>query len=160
MKYNSATSDQSSRQVNVTHKPAATKQCFLQADTRHKPAAVLQSWRNHKASKQSEIRQQAAIGTSLAVLWLVSLNGAITTSWAQPHYEKWTSTRMLLGYCTMLLSHCLCSHIYTPSSQVLSHVCYSKTSFHLCLLQVNVLLCVSFSEQSFHLCAPAKHNLT
>jgi hypothetical protein len=37
--------------------------------------------------------------------------------------------------CSVLSSHCLCHHMYTPSSQVLSGVSYIKTFFHLCLLQ-------------------------
>ena len=49
---------------------------------------------------------------------------------------------------------------YTPSLWIFSHVCYIKTSFHLCLIQKNILSCTCFSKTSFHLCAPTKHHLT
>jgi hypothetical protein len=40
----------------------------------------------------------------------------------------------------------------TYSSCVLSHPCFSRTSFHLYLLQQNIHSCVCFSKTSFHLC--------
>ena len=54
--------------------------------------------------------------------------------------------------CSVLVSHCLWVHIYTPLPQVLLRVCYMKTSFHPCLLWENILSCVCFSKASFHLC--------
>jgi hypothetical protein len=54
--------------------------------------------------------------------------------------------------CSVFAFHYLWVHIYPPSSWVLSHVCYVKTSFHLCLLQEIILSCVCSSKTSFLLC--------
>ena len=53
-----------------------------------------------------------------------------------------------------MLSACLplsVGHIYTPSSSVLSCVCYIQTSFRLCLLQENILSPVCPRQPSFGL---------
>ena len=79
----------------------------------------------------------------------------------------WINTSVLLAknseveQTKLMLSarpHCLWNHI--PLSRVLLHVYFIKTSFHLCLLQENILPRVCFSKTSFHLCALAKHHLT
>ena len=52
---------------------------------------------------------------------------------------------------SVLTSHHLLGHIYTPSSLALSHVCFRK--------QEDSLSCVCFSKASFHLWAPANYRL-
>ena len=72
--------------------------------------------------------------------------------------EEWGGVNQTNAQCS---SPTVCGdHIYTPPSQVFPRVCYIKTSFHLCLLQENILSCVCFSKTFSHLCAPAKHHLT
>lgn len=56
---------------------------------------------------------------------------------------------------SVLVFQCMCGHICTPSSKVLSHVCYIKTSFPLYLFQQSILTCVSFSGSFFHVFALA-----
>ena len=151
-----------------------TSQSSRQANTRHKPAPVVQSWENCQACQLAWGEAAEVVSccrTSWAVLWQVSLNVGITTSWSQQHYIRRNSTCMSLAKNSkveqtkpMLSAHLplwkLWGHIYTPSSWVLSRVYYIKTSFHLCLLQENILSCVCFSKIPFHLCASANHHLT
>ena len=51
--------------------------------------------------------------------------------------------------CTNTIQHCPPSIGSFLTSCALSHVCFSKTSFHLCLLQQNVPYCVCFNKTSF-----------
>ena len=113
-------------------------------------------------------KQQEATGTSQEVLWRVSLYEA-TTSWTQQCNVRWTNTCVLLARNSegrAKQTNAPAStvggvvFIYIPSLWVFSHVCYGKTSFHLCLLQQNILSDVCLSKTSLHLCAPAKHRLT
>ena len=67
---------------------------------------------------------QEATRTPPEIFWYVSLYGVMTNR-AQLHYARWTNTCVLLAK--------------NPSLHVLPHVCFSKTSFYLCLLQQNVL---------------------
>ena len=114
------------------------------------------------------LKWQAATGISRIVLGQISLNADVTTSWHQQRYvrelihaccywrlAKWSKP----SQCSVLTSHYLWGHIYTPSSGVFSCICYIKTSSHLCLLQENSLSRVCFSKTSFHLCASANHHL-
>ena len=63
--------------------------------------------------------------------WWVSLYGVLTNP-AHLCNVRQTNTCMLLTK--------------NPSSCVLSHACFSRTSFHLCLLQLNVPSCVCLSK--------------
>jgi hypothetical protein len=55
--------------------------------------------------------------------WFISVYG-VQTNRAQLFIVRWTNTYVCL--------------VKNPSSCVLSHVCFSKTSFHLCSLQENI----------------------
>jgi hypothetical protein len=63
--------------------------------------------------------------------WCISLYG-VMTNWAQHHNVSWTNT------CVPLAKNRLVC--------ILSHACFSKTSFHLCLLQENTPSCVCPSK--------------
>ena len=63
--------------------------------------------------------------------WCISLYG-VMTNWAQHHNVSWTNT------CVPLAKNRLVC--------ILSHACFSKTSFHLCLLQENTPLFVRPSK--------------
>ena len=96
--------------------------------------------RHHSANKP---------GTSEEVLWWVSLYSVITSR-AQQSNVRETNTYMSLEK--------------NPPSHVFSHACFSKTSFHLCLLQLHIPSCVcpsktasdttDFSKKSFLLTSP------
>ena len=69
------------------------------------------------------------------VFWCVCLYGALTNA-AQLYNVRWTSMCAL--------------SVKNPSSRVLSHACFSRTSSFLCLLQPNVpsQVCLSLSPVS------------
>lgn len=71
--------------------------------------------------------------------WCIFLYGVLTNG-AQLRNAKWINT------CVSLAK--------TPSSFILSHVCFSQTSFYLGLLQPNTPSGIRLSETSFHLCPP------
>ena len=86
-------------------------------------------------------KQQEATGASQEVLWQISLNG-VTISGAQQHNVMQTNACVSLTMNSkaeqnkpVLKLPCLWGDSYIPASHVFSHVCYSKTPFHLCLLQ-------------------------
>jgi hypothetical protein len=80
--------------------------------------------------------------TPQEVLWCISLYG-VSTNAAQLPSVRQTNT------CVSLAKN--------PSSHVLSRACFSRTSFHLCLLQPNIpsWVCLSLSAVS----ASGKHSL-
>jgi hypothetical protein len=153
-----------------------------QTDTRHKLVAVVQTWRNHQAHQPTfwqagtralgmninrpEARLwkwQAATRTSQAVLRQFSLDGYITTSWAQQCYVRPTNTCVPLSKNSkveqtkpMLVSHTLWADIYTPSSSILTRVYCIKTSFPLCLHQENTPSCVCFKQDNLSPVCPSK----
>lgn len=67
---------------------------------------------------------QIASGASRTVLGRASLSSSI---------------RSKPNQCSALLSHCLGTYLCSSPSQVLPHVCCIKTSFHLCLLQQDII---------------------
>ena len=70
-------------------------------------------------------------GTPPEVSWYVPFYGVLTNA-AQQCNVRQTNTWMSLAK--------------NPSSQVLSHACFSRTSFHLCLIQENTPSCVCPSK--------------
>lgn len=140
---NSAGTEQSSGLADTTHKPAASVQSIWQADPRHGPATVVQSWSNRKASQPAQGKASEAASCCKN---LPSSSWASFPQWR--HHHKLISIMLCKAnqymplaknseakkpnQCSVLVSHCLWGHIHTPSSSVLSHACFSKTSFHLC----------------------------
>lgn len=127
----------------------------------------------------ARLTNQEAAGTSQAVLWRVSLHGGRYHMWISAQLCEADQSTLVLSeerqgrakhtQCSGLVPDCLWGHIYTPSPQVLSRVCHSRTSFPLCLLQENLLSdvclaehspCVCFSERCFHLCLPQANTLS
>ena len=81
------------------------------------------SW--HLSVSQPESEEAARnCSTPPEVFWCISLYGVLTNA-AQLCNVRQTNTCMLLAK--------------NPSSRVLSCACFSRTSFHLCLLQQNIL---------------------
>jgi hypothetical protein len=91
---------------------------------------------SHHSANQPE-SAEAARNCSIPpeVFWCISVCG-VATSAAQLHNVWWTNTCVLLAM--------------NPSSSVLSHACFSRTSSLLCLLQWNVpsRVCLSLSPVS------------
>ena len=96
-------------------------------------------------------KQQEATGISQEVLWQVS-HYEVTTSKAQQSNVRWTNTHMSSAK-TSEAEQIKAKRINTQGplsvglylysfyvSYILSCVFYSRTSFHLCLLQQNILL--------------------
>jgi hypothetical protein len=75
---------------------------------------------------------QEATRTPPEIFWYVSFY-EVTTNRAQQCNVRQTNTCVSLGK--------------NPSSHILSYVSFSKTSFHLCLLQQNIVSPVSTSEK-------------
>ena len=91
---------------------------------------VCLSW-HHSANQPKSSKAAGSHNTPPKGFCFVSLYGGPTNA-AQLCNERQTNTCVLL--------------VKTPSSRVLSHACFSRTSFHLCLLQPNI------PALAFHLC--------
>ena len=92
------------------------------------------SW-HHSAYQPESTEVARSLDTPPEVFWCISLYGVLKIS-AQPQCVRQTNTCVLLAK--------------NPSSCVLSHACFSRTSSLLCLLQPNIpsQVCLSLS----HLC--------
>jgi hypothetical protein len=103
---------------------------------------VCLSW-HHSANQPKSTKAARNCSTPPEVFWLISLYGVLTNV-AQLYNVRQTNT------CTSLSKN--------PSSRVLSHACFTKTLFLMCLLQLNVpsQVCLSLSPVS----TSAKHSLT
>jgi hypothetical protein len=103
-------------------------------------ASCLSTWVCHSSHHSDNLPKFAEVARSLSTppedFWCVSFYG-VPTKGAELHNVRQTSIQVLL--------------LKNPSSHVLSHACFSRTSFHLCPLQQNVPSCVCFSKRSFHL---------
>ena len=89
------------------------------------------SW-HHAASKPESAEVVRKYGMPPDGFWCISLHGVLTNA-VQLCNIRPINTCMLLAK--------------NRSSRVLSHACFSRTSFHLCLLQLNVPLCVAPAKQ-------------
>ena len=92
------------------------------------------SWR-HSANQPKSVEMATNYSTPPEVFWCISLYGGPTNA-AQLHSVRQTNTCLSLAK--------------NPSSSVLSRARFSRTSFHLCLLQWNVSswVCISLSPVS------------
>jgi hypothetical protein len=107
------------------------------------------SW-HHSANQPKSLEGSRNCSTPPEVFWWISVYGVLTNA-AQLCNVRQT--------CALLAKN--------PSSCVLSCTCFSRTSFHLCLLQLNVpsWVCLSHSPVStsgkhFFTFAPEKHHPT
>jgi hypothetical protein len=159
IKYKSAAIVQSSWQIDTRQEPAAEVQSFQQLDTRHKPAATVQPWRNHKACQQAHGHRrgkklQEPHKQFFGKFLLMTMSPKVQLSNTCVSLVKNSEAEPMA---TMLSAHLSLSvGSYTPSSLVLSAGCCIQESFHLCLLQENIVSHVCFSKTSFHLCVPGK----
>jgi len=155
-----------------------------QTDTKHEPAAVVQSWRNHQAWQQAW--GEVAGASSGHRKPRSSSSASLSQRW---HYHKWISAtlgKVDKHMCVVIKEYqdeanqtnarcsslTVCGGIFLYSfimepfmllgilKLLFICVCFTKTLFHLCLIQENTLSHVCFSKISFHLCAPEKHHLT
>ena len=97
-------------------------------------APVCLSW-HHSANQPEPSKAVRNCRIPPEALWWVSFY-EVPTNGAQLHNVRWTNTCVLLAK--------------SPSSRVLSHACFSRTSSLLCLLQLNIpsWVCLSLSSVS------------
>jgi hypothetical protein len=102
-------------------------------------------------------QQQAAAGTSRAILGQVSLNGSSTTSSAQQRYVRQTNT------CTPLAKNNEAENSQTnawcssPTVYGVIFICLHRRSFHMFTISKHPLTCVCFRKTLFHVPALARH---
>ena len=128
-----------------------TSQSSRQANTRHKPAPVVQSWENCQACQLAWGEAAEVVSccrTSWAVLWQVSLNVGITTSWSQQHYIRRNSTCMSLAKNSKVEQTKPMLSAHLP----LSVRSYSIKPTFMCLLYQNILSPVSASGKHSFTC--------
>ena len=112
---------------------------------------------SHTGLRQGCRQQQAAAGTSRAILWQVSLNGSSTTSSAQQRYVRQTNT------CTPLAKNNEAENSQTnawcssPTVYGVIFICLHRRSFHMFTISKHPLTCVCFRKTLFHVPALARH---